>query len=305
MSATVPCLPCTVTTETTNVPGTAGANAYTLTTAAFVVPADEADVTIVVGNTAWMVVGATVVITGPYHFIVQSIGSTTGVTLKWKNYSGDAATGLTVASGATVSPAGPDSGITTPISLVNGGFGASNASLGAARSTLLAAALDAEAVLANNTGDTADNTIAAGVGMMTLEIPHTFIGGTSAVESVTDLVLGFNFKILSWHFVTSVLLVGAGGSRIANLEINSTNVGGEITIPIANAAVGTITNAAAVSGTTTGDTNDTLSIEIQSGGTAFTAGSGIFVIRIQNTDTVHAVSSLAAKLNTVLTALKP
>ncbi len=145
------------------------------------------------------------------------------------------------------------------------------------------------------------------MGVFELSIPHTFIGGTSAVESVTNLTLGFNFKILAWHFVTEVLLVGGGGSRIANLEINSTDVGtvaSTCTVAIANAAVGTVTAATAVAGNNTGDTTATLSLEIAAGGTAFSAGSGTFVIRIQNMDSANAFASLADKVNDIMAALK-
>lgn len=159
------------------------------------------------------------------------------------------------------------------------------------------------AVLVDASTGTAGNNIAAGVGITQLHIPHTFIGGTSAVEPLTNYTVGFKFKILSWVFVTEVLLVGAAGSRVANLEIGTTDVGTVVstcTIPIANAAVGTVTEATAVSGANTGSASDTLSIEIASGGTQFTAGSGTFIITIQNMDTADAIASIADKINDLI-----
>lgn len=155
------------------------------------------------------------------------------------------------------------------------------------------------ATITDNSTGTAGDTIAAGVGVGVWEFEHTFIGGTSAVEPVTAWTPGHKFKILSWSFVTEVALVGSGGSRVANMEIGTTDVGtspSTLTIPIANTAVGTVTAGAAVAGANTGTAADTFSIEIASGGTAFTAGSGTFRVVYQNMDTADAIASLAAKL---------
>lgn len=152
--------------------------------------------------------------------------------------------------------------------------------------------------LTDNSTGAAATTIAAGVGIQTLLFTHTFIGGTDTVEPVTNFTLGYKFKILSWAAITSVLLVGAGGSRVANLEIGTTDVGtvpSTCTIPIANAAVGTVTAATAVSGANTGAANATLSIEIASGGTQFTAGQVTFAITVQNMDVADAFASLIAQ----------
>jgi hypothetical protein len=225
------------------------------------------------------------------HFEVVGIPDSTHITVEWLDYLPDATVGSVIGSGAKVSASGPQSADfnTTELKALN--------------ATLLAGI----AAFTDNTGGTASDTLAAGVGIFELSIPHTFIGGTSAVEPVTDLVLGFNFKVLAWHFVTHVALVGAGGSRVANLEINSTDVGtvaSTCTIPIANTAVGTVTAATAVAGNNTGNTAATLSIEIANGGTAFTAGSGTFVIRIQNMDTANALASLSDKVNDIRAALQ-
>lgn len=160
--------------------------------------------------------------------------------------------------------------------------------------------------LTDSTTGSASTTLAAGVGLHRLSFAHTFIGGTDAVEPVTNLTLGYKFKILSWAFITDVLLAGAGGSRVANMEIGSTDVGTVVstcTIPIANAAVGTVTAGTAVSGANTGSSSATFSIEIAASGTEFTAGKGQFSILVQNMDTADALASLAAQTDALLVDL--
>ena len=284
---------CATTAINTNIPGDSGQSAYTTTTEDFNVPAIAATVVVAVGNSDWMAVGETLFIsdgTDYGHFTVQSINSAISITVVFDGYLGDATAGAVVGSGAAVVASG-----TKPAAFNTTELAALNVTL-----------LTGIAGFTNNTGGADTDTLSAGVGIFELSIPHTFIGGTAAVESVTDLTLGFKFKILAWHFVTEVLLVGASGSRVANLDINATNVGAPastLTIPIANAAVGIVTAATAVSGNNTGSNSDTLSLLIASGGTAFTAGSGTFVIRVQNMDTADAFASLAVKINDIRTAL--
>lgn len=294
MPASETCQPCcTSTAVNTNVPGDAGANCYTTTGENLTLVASPTTTNILVGSSDAFGVGQVVFITdgSDYgHFRITGIPDSTHLTLLWLDYLPDATVGSVIGSGGKVSPSGPQGSEFTTTELA-----ALNATL-----------LTGIAALTDNTTGTASDTLAAGVGIFELSIPHTFIGGTSAVESVTNLTLGFNFKILSWSFVTEVLLVGALGSRVANLEINSTDVGSPAstcTIPIANAAVGTVTAATTISGNNTGNTTDTISLEIAAGGTAFTAGSGTFVIRIQNMDTANALASLADKINDIRSAL--
>lgn len=266
--------------------GTDGGNAFTLTTAGFVVPAANANVSnpdgfVHVASTAWMGVGQNVFISDGTDFgtfQVISITNSAQFVAKYLSLAGEAAPGVTIGSGATVSPGGSE--------------------------PTLAVALPT--VITDNSTGSATNTIAAGAGVSQLEIPHTFIGGTAAVEPVTTLVLGYKFKILSWSFVTHVLLVGAAGSRVANMEINAVDVGtvpSTVTIPIANAAVGAVTSGTAVAGANTGSASDSFSIEIASGGTAFTAGSGTFIIVIQNMDTADSIATLSAHVNSLIASL--
>lgn len=295
MPATTECTSCCATAITTNIPGSSGQSAYTTTGANLTLVASPATTNLLIGNSDWIALGQVVFISDGVdwgHFEVVGIPDSTHITVEWLAYLPDAVPGSVIGSGAKVAASGPQSADfdTTELKALN--------------ATLLAGIA---AFTDNTVGTTASDAIAAGVGIFELSIPHTFIGGTAAVEPVTELTLGFNFKVLAWHFVTEVALVGAAGSRVANLEINGTDVGtvqSTCTIPIANTAVGAVTAATVVAGNNTGNDVATLSIEIANGGTAFTAGSGTFVIRIQNMDTANALASLADKVNDIRAALQ-
>jgi hypothetical protein len=148
---------------------------------------------------------------------------------------------------------------------------------------------------------------ATGVGISVLAFPHTFIGGTAAVQPVTAYIIGYKFRLVSWCWVNEVLLVGAGGSRVANMVIGAVPVGAPstITIDVATPTVGAKISGTAFASANTGSASDTFSIQIANGGTAFTAGSGTFLVLIQNMDTADAVASLAKHVNDLITALTP
>lgn len=263
--------------------GSDGVNAFTLLTANLTLPAIGGSVSASVANNSWASVGQVVFGSDGVDFGTFEVASKTGTTimgLTFLGVAGDASPGAVIGSGGQISPGGHPSA--------------------------LSAALPT--ALTDNSTGTASNTIAAGVGIVDWFFTHTFIAGTAAVEPVTTWTPGFKFKILGWHAVTSVLLVGAGGSRIANMEINATDVGtipSTITIPIANAAVGTVTAGTAVAGANTGSASDTFSIEIAAGGTEFSAGVVTFVVRVQNMDQADSVASLAAHVNSLITSLTP
>ncbi len=114
MPSTQSCTPCCATTQITEVPGSQGddggdgsdgQNAYTLTTASFVIPAVGDDVTIAVQSSLWMAIGQVLVVTGTYFKVISKPSATT-VTLENLGYSGSGAPGGTIASGSTLSPAG-------------------------------------------------------------------------------------------------------------------------------------------------------------------------------------------------------
>jgi len=297
----VPC--CGTTTETVNTPGTAGGNAWTTTTEDITIPAGAGPGAVNVGTTAWMAVGQIVFISDDVdyaHFQVTAIPSTTQVTLDYLGYNGDAVNPAVIGSGAQVSPAGPT--LATPVTIANGGTGAATA--GAARSALLEAALDAEAALTNNTGDTADDTIAAGVGMMDWFFYVILANITGAIDVIGAYTPGYAFKILKVDFLHELPVTTGGKAATLTPKIGGSAVTGGVLSLSGTYAAGAVTAASAVTAANTGAANATFTISA-TGVTAFTEGNGIIRVRVQNTDTVHAVSSLAAKLNTVLAALKP
>jgi hypothetical protein len=161
------------------------------------------------------------------------------------------------------------------------------------------------AALTDNSTGSAGDTIAAGVGLYNLTIPATFETGTGAADYATGIVLGHKFKLIGWEFITDVPGAGASASRVFNLEIGTTDVG---TVPstltlteASTSAKGERTAGTAIAGANTGSASDAISIEVAGAGTAFSSGSGYFLIEVQNMDTADAVASLAAKVNTLRT----
>jgi len=162
------------------------------------------------------------------------------------------------------------------------------------------------AITDNSTGTVSD-TVAAGVGISTMHFPFEFVTSTSAIDVVTAFVPGFKFKILDWAWVDGGTdLVGASGSRVANMEIGAVDVGtspSTLTVVQASTAPGRRIDGTAVAGANTGSASDTFSIEIASGGTTITAGNGSFSVVIQNMDTADAVASISDKWNEIRTTL--
>jgi len=155
----------------------------------------------------------------------------------------------------------------------------------------------------STTGTSTTRTFAAGVGVydLTLPVPANLSTlSTGGVDVATGIVLGHKFKILSWEFITTVAGTGAGASLVFNLEIGSTDVGTVVstcTVTLAGTSdIGERTAATAVSGANTGTSTDALSLEVAGGGTAFTAGSGYFVIKVQNMDTADAIAGIVSIL---------
>jgi hypothetical protein len=167
-------------------------------------------------------------------------------------------------------------------------------------------ALSAVPNFTDSTGGSASSTLAATVGVYVLDIPWNFVTSTSAIDVLSNILLGHRFKILSWQWTDGgTVLVGASGSRVANMEINTTDVGtvvSTVTVVQAGTATGRRIAGTAVSGAATGASTDTFSIEIAAGGTDITAGNGSFHVVIQNLDDADAFASFAAKY-AFLTAL--
>jgi len=88
-------------------PGTVGANAFTLTSASFAVPAIGSNITVSVYDTSWGSQGQTVFVTGAGYYQIASVISSTQFSLTNLGYDGNAASGITVASGSDITPSGP------------------------------------------------------------------------------------------------------------------------------------------------------------------------------------------------------
>ena len=118
MSNLVSCCNTCPTETTVNVPGiegpagtdgadgAAGINAFTLTTADFVVPAISASVTVTVADSTWMTTGQNVFVEGAGTFQVSAHSTGTTATLNYLDYSGNTHAGDTISTGAQISPGG-------------------------------------------------------------------------------------------------------------------------------------------------------------------------------------------------------
>lgn len=127
------CNPCQ-TVPPVNIPGTPGAqgpagadgiNAFTLTTADFVVPAIGGSVTVLVANSSWATIGQNVFIQGAGTFIVTAKPGTGSMTLTYLNYQENTNTGNTVSTGAEVSPGGLQPTLTLLPAVTTYGLGGS------------------------------------------------------------------------------------------------------------------------------------------------------------------------------------
>lgn len=265
--------------------GSNGVSAYTIVLDDFIIPAIGSNVTVTVASSVWMVVGQKIFVgdgTDSGYFEVVSKPGVSSVVLQFLGYADDSAPGATIDAGAGVSPGG-----TQPA---------------------LSAALPT--ALTDNSTGTASDTIAAGVGIFTLIIPLTSLAtglSTLAIDLLTDYVLGYRFKLLSFDFVTTIVGAGAGASQTFNLEINAANVtGGSLNVTLGSTdTIGKITVGSAITAANVGTAANTISIEMAAGGTVFSDGGGYFVIKVQNMDTADSIASLADHINDVLTALTP
>lgn len=109
-------------------------------------------------------------------------------------------------------------------------------------------------------------------------------GGTSAAELVTDFIPGFAGTIVGWGYVADVAATGTNATRSFNLEIGTTDVtSSPTTIALADIdAVGKFKACTAPTAANVFSASDAISIESPAAGaTAFTAGAGTFVLRIE------------------------
>ena len=115
LTSTDCCDPCDTDPVVVNTPGPAGAagangangiDAYSTTTASFVVPVIGNSVTIAVSESGWMGVNQVIYIVGAGYYEVQSTPTSTSISAKNLGYTGNAAVASTVTSSKKVSPGG-------------------------------------------------------------------------------------------------------------------------------------------------------------------------------------------------------
>lgn len=164
-----------------------------------------------------------------------------------------------------------------------------------------------QTALTDSTGGSVSGaTLAATAGISTLSIPIQLASmTTSATDLVTAYTPGYKFKILAVDFATTTVSTGDGASQVINVEIGTTNVtGGVVTATLAGTdTLGELTAGTAVSAANTGSASDTISVEVAAGGTVFTAGSGVLLIRIQNMDVQDNTAKSAELINELRAAL--
>jgi hypothetical protein len=85
---------------------TDGKNAYTTTTAPFIMPAPSASVTVTVTDTSWMAQGQTIFIEGAGYGTVSTILSATSISWTVQDIPTNTAQGTTIATGKKVTPGG-------------------------------------------------------------------------------------------------------------------------------------------------------------------------------------------------------
>ncbi len=190
--------------------GADGQNAYTITTADFILPAANANVMVSVASSLWMAVGQNLVIsdgTNVGNFLIISFPTANSVIVEWLNYPGDSVTTTTILSGATVSPGGQLFTPTNPLPVAQGGTGAATLT-----GILLGNGVGAVTTLAWATGTFTANgatpvvVAAASVTANSLVlITLKTVGGTvGAVPAVKTITVATGFTVAATASDTSV-----------------------------------------------------------------------------------------------------
>lgn len=86
--------------------GETGTDAFTTTSALFIMPSPSSNVTVSVADTSWIVAGQVVYVQTAGYFVVASITNSTTVVLTNTGYAGNAAAATNITSGKKVGPAG-------------------------------------------------------------------------------------------------------------------------------------------------------------------------------------------------------
>lgn len=264
--------------------GSSGVSAFSLLTATATVPALEGDpVSLQVATNEWVAIGQVLFASDGTDVMTVRVTGTTGSTIistVWLDAPNDSAPGSIVGIGGKVTPSGEPG--------------------------QLAAALPT--AFTDNSGGTASNTLATGIGTYSLIHPLSSLAtglGVLAIDLLTGLTVGHRFELVSFDFVTTIVGAGAGATQAFNLEIGAVDTtGGLLTVDLASTnTIGEISVGTAITGNNVGAAGAVISIEMAAGGTVFTSGSGYFVIRIKNLDTADFAASTAEHTNDLITAL--
>lgn len=269
------CAPCEPTTVV-EVPGSAGAagtnglNAFTVTDGGFVIPAKGGNTPVSVDSTDFMSEGMILYIGDAGFF--QVIGDpSVSLVLEYLDIEINTSSGLPVSAGTKVTVSGPPLYVTPP------------------------------AAFTDNTGGTATDTLAAGVGIQTLTF-HFSAAAIANGDLLTNYIPGYAFKILKVDARCVAPVTTAAKAATINMEIVSTDLTGGVILLAGLYSMGAAQNGSAVTGNNTGSSTDSFSIEASSV-TTFIEGEFEIIIELQNLDTVNAVASLAAKTNALITVL--
>lgn len=283
------CTPCCDNTNTVNVPGTAGTDAFTTTTADFTIPAIGATVVVTVGNTDWMAKGQPVFASDGVDwgtFEVNTITSTTQVTLEFLGAEGDGSPGAVIGSGAAVSPGGaPQAALTTT-------------QLKALNATLLTGI----SAFTDNTGGTATSTLAAGVGIFDW-LFYVSLPDVTNADLIGAFTPGYAFKVLKVDFLHEKAVTTGAKAATLTPKINGSAITGGVLALAGTYAAGAVTAASTITAANTGTAAQTFSIT-GSGVTAFTEGNGVIRVKVQNMDDANAFASISDKVNDILAALQ-
>ena len=261
--------------------GIAGQAAYTTTGLTFNVAAGLGATSVIFASTAWMAAGQVILISDPAnsnqfaHYSVYQILSNSVALLTYLGYAGDTTiVGDTVNVNSLVVCSGPQ------------------AAIGSLPSAIV-----------DSSGGTPSATVPATVGIFTLSF-FLNLADISNADSITSLVLGYNFKILSMKFVVEKAATTAAKLATLTPYINGSIVtGGVLALTSANCTPkGAVVSASNITALNSGTNAQGFSIT-GSSVTTFIEGAGWLVLEIQNTDDVTALSSLAAAINQLITAL--
>jgi len=162
--------------------------------------------------------------------------------------------------------------------------------------------------ITDNSAGTATGIFPVSVGefVIALPIPSLVTGiGTTGGTWLIGYTPGFAFQLLAMDFVTTTLGTGAAASQTFQPQINGSNVtGGAVNVTLASTnTLGKLTAGSAVTAANAGTNAQAVSIVFNTGGTVFTAGAGYFLLKIKNMDMANSMASVAAAINTLITAL--